>query len=76
MRTALRRVSLSLGLAMALAIGFVQAPAALAQPSSCFRAYVACMNTAANLPSFGERTSAGMDCYVDLVGCVRRAIFG
>jgi hypothetical protein len=41
--------------------------------SQCFQDYARCINAAANLPTFWGRTMAGLDCYVDLVGCVRRA---
>lgn len=74
-----RRVTTSmLGLALALAATVFVTPdmrAATAQ-SSCFQAYWGCAERAANLPTFRERTTAGLDCAVDLVSCVRRAIFG
>lgn len=76
MRTALRRLAVSLGLAAALFAGFVNAPPARAATAAteCFRAYGDCVNTAANLPTFWQRSLAGLDCAITLVRCVRDAV--
>ena len=43
--------------------------------SQCFQNYGWCMFDASNADSWIWRTLKAADCYVDLVACVRRAIF-
>lgn len=41
--------------------------------SNCILTYARCLNTAANLPTWWERSAAGLDCYADMVICIYRA---
>jgi hypothetical protein len=74
------RANLSLS-ALALSLGLVAAlpptPSAIAAPSrsTCFQTYGSCVDWASNLPDWVGRSLAGMDCYVDLVHCVKDAIW-
>jgi hypothetical protein len=78
MNTRLRRLASSVALTLALIA--VVAPShtaqAIASRTTCFQNYVGCMDRAGNLPTFIQRSAAGLDCSVDLVACVRGAILG
>ena len=52
------------------------AAVALDNRSQCFQNYGWCMFDASLYDSWWRRIAAGADCYVDLVACVRRALFG
>ncbi len=41
--------------------------------SNCILTFAQCLNTASNLPTWWERSAAGLDCYVDMAICIYRA---
>jgi hypothetical protein len=49
------------------------ASAAPAQAASCIRFYAECLVQASELPMWWQRSSAGIDCYLDTVACLRGA---
>ena len=75
MRSTLRRITFSVGLAITLLVLQPRPVPAIASSTTCFQNYWACVNTAANISDFIGRSIAGLDCAVDLVSCVRHAIF-
>jgi hypothetical protein len=44
---------------------------ALYSRTNCFQDYATCIDKAAQLDGFWRRSVAGLDCYVDLVWCVK-----
>ena len=67
-----RLVSLrSLVPAVAVAAGLAAATPATA--NTCIRFYGECLVQASELPTWWQRSSAGIDCYLDTVACLRRA---
>ncbi len=61
--------------ATALALALMSSSSyAMDNRSSCFAAYLACVDTASNLVSFWARSAAGLDCAVDLYSCVRSSL--
>jgi hypothetical protein len=42
--------------------------------STCFLDYAYCMDRASNLPTWWERSAAGLDCTVDLTACIRKTV--
>jgi hypothetical protein len=51
------------------------AAAAPAQGAECIRTYAECLVRAADLDTWWQRSTAGVDCYLDAVACVRQAYF-
>ena len=60
-------------LAPALAVTAGLAAAAPAQGAGCIQFYAECLVRASDLPTWWQRSSAGVDCYLDTVACLRRA---
>jgi hypothetical protein len=42
--------------------------------SNCFLNFAYCMDRASQLPSWWERWGAALDCELDLVACIRKAV--
>ena len=57
--------------ALALAAGLVTAVPA--HGATCIQTYAQCLVAASDLPTWWERSSAGIDCYLDTVACLKRA---
>jgi hypothetical protein len=55
---------------LALAAGI--ATAAPASGGDCIRFYAGCLEKAAELGTWWERSAAGIDCYLDTVSCLKR----
>ena len=67
--TVARLVASTLSFGTALAV----APPALA--NNCVQNYAECLVRAADLETWWQRSTAGIDCYLDAVACVRAAYF-
>lgn len=59
--------------AFSLATSLVLVPRA--QAYNCVQNYAECLVRAADLDTWWQRTSAGIDCYLDALACVRAAYF-
>jgi hypothetical protein len=56
---------------LALAAGL--ATVAPARGADCIRFYAGCLVRASDLGTWWERSTAGIDCYLDTVSCLRKA---
>lgn len=57
--------------ALALVAGL--ATATPARGASCIHGYALCLVEASDFPTWWERSSAGIDCYLDTIACLKRA---
>lgn len=78
LRTRARRLILGISFVGAFATAALYPASAQAQTSqvSCFQNYAACIDRASQLAGWWNRSAAGADCYVNLLGCIRRAVIG
>ncbi len=66
-----RKLSLIFLLAI-LAIGLVPVGAS----AGCFQGYLSCNTTCAGIADATTRTACGLDCNLELAGCVRHTLLG
>lgn len=70
---ALPRLASFRSLVPAVAVAAGLALATPAQATSCIRFYAECLVQASELPTWWQRSAAGIDCYLDTVSCLRGA---
>jgi hypothetical protein len=69
------RLASSRVLVPGLALAASLTAAAPASGADCIRHYAECLVRAADYDTWWERSTAGIDCYLDAVSCVRAAYF-
>lgn len=66
-------IAIVLSLAMVPALATADGFGSGGGGSTCVLTYVRCLNAAANLPTWWERSAAGLDCFVDMAICIERS---